>query len=492
MNNIIILLSFTRLFQALIGLATIRLSTHFLPLEQFGLLGLLMSITTFFGLFFISPIGQYINRHTHEWHQQGILLRKLFKYNWYLIFLTLLSLICTATWYRLHIYPAADWLLIINVSTVVSIMIWAGTWNATLIPLMNMLGKQWQSASLVLLTTLTSLLCSVTLMRFSTQVSTWLAGQIAGLLVGAMIAAYLLRNNLRSKRQIRNNKLISTNEVINYCLPIAASTGLMWFISNGYRFYVDYHWGSRSLAVLIIGFAIAGQFWAIIETIGSQLTHPKYYFELSMNDKQRSRVAFFHMKNALLPSYLLMLFFGISVAPNFIRILTDNRYTDAVEYCQIAMFFEFFRVYTNVQMQAAQIEKNTSFMIIPYFSASIAGVVAILLSVSLFHSLKNLPWIMAFSWLVAAITSFCINMKIFDFKSQIKTQIKPTLSSIAAGIFIYLCSKLLVNNQSLVFQATSISVLGILAITLQYFIQKNNKSFKYMVKIKLSVDKNNE
>lgn len=487
-KTVIIWLSFTRLCQALIGLATIRLSTRFLPQEQFGLLGLLMAITTFFGLFFINPIGQYLNRHTHEWHHHGVLRRKLIQYNRYLVCLTLLSIAFTATWYKLHTFPTVDWFLIVTVSSLVAAMIWAGTWNATLIPLLNMLGKQEQSASLALVTTLASLLCSVMLVQISAQVSTWLTGQVLGLLIGAIVAAYLLRNHLSIQRQSFEEKFISKIEVIHYCLPIAASTGLMWFLSNGYRFYIDYVWGGSALAIFIVGFAISGQFWAIIETIGSQVIYPKYYYALSINNKQYSRLAFFHMKSALLPSYIFMLFFGISVAPKLITLLTDSRYSNAVEYCQIAMIFEFLRVFTNIQMQAAQIEKKTSPMIIPYLVAAICGIAGVIFNATFFHSLKNFPWIMAISWTVAAITAFYLIGK----HSNSKIQTKPIAISTACGALILLCSKLLPNNNSFIFQSASIGSLGLIAIAMLYLIQKNNDSIDFMLHIKLPAEKFDE
>jgi len=84
--------------QAVTGLVAIRLLTSLLPPEEAGRYYILLSLAAFFALFLISPIGNYINRKTHEWHRSGTIQNNLHLFWLYLLgvalfaFFVLLSL----------------------------------------------------------------------------------------------------------------------------------------------------------------------------------------------------------------------------------------------------------------------------------------------------------------------------------------------------------------------------------------------------------------
>ena len=91
-NKELVILILGRVVQVFIMLVSIKISTTFLSPLEMGNLYLIMSICSFFGLFFINPVGQYINRKTHEWHQKSILANKLWNYNYYILLASILSL----------------------------------------------------------------------------------------------------------------------------------------------------------------------------------------------------------------------------------------------------------------------------------------------------------------------------------------------------------------------------------------------------------------
>ncbi|MBT9151296.1 MAG: hypothetical protein DDT40_01487 [candidate division WS2 bacterium] len=85
----LILIMVGRGLQIVTGLAGIRLMTSVLSPEEMGRYYILLSLITFFALFLVSPIGNYINRKTHEWHRSGTMQRNLYLYWLYLFAITL-------------------------------------------------------------------------------------------------------------------------------------------------------------------------------------------------------------------------------------------------------------------------------------------------------------------------------------------------------------------------------------------------------------------
>lgn len=484
-NAAIIWLGLARIAQALIGLAALRLSTHYLPVEQFGLLGLLMGIATCFGLLLVNPLGQHVNRHTHEWHQQQVLLYRLRQYNHYLLGLAVAVFVISTFWFASRLGSLQDSLTILAVGISISTMVWVGTWNATLIPLLNMLGLPLQSAGLALLTTVVSLLCSVAAMQWQQSAHLWLIGQILGLLAGVEWA----RQQLKKLQQIEKppppgSVFITYRQIVDYCLPIAASTGLMWLLTNGYRFYVDQAWGTHALGLLIVGFAIAGQFWGIIEAVGSQAIYPKYYRVLSWNDRHLSTQAFNQMLSILIPSYILMLCFALAISSRLIPLLADSRYDSATHFCQVAMISESLRVLTNAVMQASQIAKKTASLIFPYLFACLVGLAGLIVLRETKNSILLLPWVLLMAWGIA----FLCSLAKIQSLATITIPWKTIGYALLSGGSLLIADQTFRPRQGIYYDLAFTFVCGILAITFLVLIQKNNSEYHELMKIKLPVE----
>src|SRR5450759_367973 len=124
-----------RLVSALMALIAIRAVTTFLTPEQYGELALLITVQMFCGLFLINPVGQHINLHTHAWWDDGTLMARLKSYRRYVFVVSLVGLAVVLGMGKHHSVEQLLWTAAAMLAMVV-----AGTWNATLIPMLNMLG----------------------------------------------------------------------------------------------------------------------------------------------------------------------------------------------------------------------------------------------------------------------------------------------------------------------------------------------------------------
>ncbi|MDC7689659.1 lipopolysaccharide biosynthesis protein [Vogesella indigofera] len=399
-------LALARLGQALIGLVALRAMTYWLSVEQFALLGLMTAFAGFFGLFLINPVGQYINRHTHQWHQQGILLTQMKKYNTYLSILSLLATAGGLVWYgstHAQSLTREFWTSLL-IACSLGLFVWLGTWNNTLVPMLNMLGRRGQSALLGMLTVTLALSASILLVMWQAEAVTWLYGQLIGLAVGAAAALHLLSAN-NSHQAEGSRSFLDWSTVKDYCLPLAIAAGMLWALTGGYRFVVESRWGAYNLGLLVLGMGVASQFWSIIEAITTQIVYPKYYHRLSANNHNDSLMAFNQMINTIMPIYLAMLGLGVAMASNLLAILADPRFAGAAIFCSIGMLLEACRASTNMINQAAQINKKTTSMIYPYLVAIIFSLIGFAFLYKIDAPVSAVPWVLTTAMLLALVTS---------------------------------------------------------------------------------------
>src|SRR3990172_6281907 len=155
MSRGVFLLLFGRVAQLLLALVSVRVSTTLLTVEQYGVLALLMGCYTFFGLFLINPVGQHIQRHTHQWFAEGSLLSRLRRYNGYVLIVTALAVAMVAGWFSVRdeegvyvTWPAA---------LAVGMIVYVGTWNGCLVSTLNLVGFHSASVYLAVVSTLAAL-----------------------------------------------------------------------------------------------------------------------------------------------------------------------------------------------------------------------------------------------------------------------------------------------------------------------------------------------
>ena len=175
------LVSGGRIVTALMSLISIRAVTTFLTPEQYGELAILMAVQMFCGLFLVNPVGQHINLHTHAWWDDGTLLARLQSYRRYV---TAVSLVGGVMMLGISKQPAVEQLLWTSVAMFA--MVAAGTWNATLIPMLNMLGFRAASVLWSIITVAISLTSSILLVEWLSTATAWFAGQAIGMAVGAL------------------------------------------------------------------------------------------------------------------------------------------------------------------------------------------------------------------------------------------------------------------------------------------------------------------
>lgn len=363
-----------RLATALMALITIRAVTTFLTPEQYGELALLIAVQMFCGLFLVNPVGQHINLHTHAWWDDGTLLARLKSYRYYVLAASLVGGAVALCMGKQHSVEQVLW-----TAAAMFAMVVAGTWNATFIPMLNMLGFRAASVFWAIITVVIGLASSILLVVWSPSATAWFAGQAIGMAVGALGAKYVLRRHaVRSKHSLIGLPLLDRHTVLTYCLPLALATGLMWLQLSGYRFVIEGYWGLAQLGFLAVGLQLAGQIWALAESLATQFLYPLFYRRISAHEKQAEvELAFSDLLNTLVPVYFVLTGLLILSAPYLLKVLVASQFHDAITFVMLGAGIELCRVLGNLLSNAAHVRRKTKSLTLPYAAGAMISLVLI-------------------------------------------------------------------------------------------------------------------
>lgn len=361
-----------RIASAFISIASLRITTSLLTPNDYGLFALLGTFQSFCGLFLINPVGQHINRHTHAWCDDGTLLKRLARYNRYIVGVALLISLPVMVWWYISQTKAIDGRLMIAMLAGVAVgsIVYLGTWNSTLVPMLNLLGYRARSVVWTITTTVVSIAFSVLFLMLYHSAVAWMLGQAVGAAIGAWFAWASLRRFHAKAPQHQSNfpaYLLDKQTIKTFCLPLAIATGFMWLQNAGYRFVVGGVWGAEELGILVIGLGISAQLWAIIESLAMQFLGPYLYRNItnSKSDVQSGQVLSDYI-NCLLPVYAAFAGFNAICGVAVLNVLTNVRYHAAVPFVVFGSLIEFARATTNLWSNAAQAKRRTVGVILPY------------------------------------------------------------------------------------------------------------------------------
>ncbi len=392
------LVSGGRLAAALMALITIRAVTTLLTPEQYGELTLLITVQMFCGLFLVNPVGQHINLHTHAWWDDGTLMARLKSYRHYVLAVSLVGSVVVLNIGKQHSVEQLLW-----TAMAMFAMVAAGTWNATLIPMLNMLGFRAASVLWSIITVAIGLASSILLVAWLPSAAAWFAGQAIGMVVGALSASYVLRRNaVRSQHSLIKLPLLNRRTILTYCLPLAVATGFMWLQLSGYRFLIESYWGLAQLGFLAVGLQLAGQIFSLAESLAMQFLYPLFYRRVSAHGNQvEVESAFSDLLNTLVPVYLVLTGLLILSAPYLLRVLVASQFQDAITFVMLGAGIELCRVLGSLLSNVAHVKRKTKSLALPYAAGSMTAVVLIYFAGA---------WQMKISWAGAALMAGAIAM----------------------------------------------------------------------------------
>lgn len=378
-SSSVFILSAGRFVQVVAGLLAVRLFTSFLSTAEVGNLYLVNSLAAFFAFALLNPVGMYINRKLNCWIADKVLLDRFFLYNVYIAAVALLSLPIV---FLLNRYFAVGggantWQLLLYVA----IYLYVSTWNQTIIGTFNLLEHRISFVGYTVATTIIGLALSTVLVFSSHTAIFWLSGQVAAQVIVTVVAFWHLRRVLGAHVKLsRVREEISWNnfrQVMLFVAPLCFTTLLLWTQSQSYRLIIENRIGLEFLGKIGLGFSIAANVAAAVESVAQQVYFPAFYREVSRGDAEARQDACNLMFQRTIPVYLAQAIAVTCLAPFMVRLLAHVKFEGAFIFVMFAAWVELFRMTTGVLTVAAHAEMQTRTMLKPYLVGSLLAVAGV-------------------------------------------------------------------------------------------------------------------
>ena len=372
-----------KLLQMVIMFFTMKISTHLLSPKEMGNIYLFITVYTFFILFFINPLSQYMYRHINTWKENQLIINNLSLYFLYVLGIATSSILIGYIMYILGIVHVMN--LKVFLTLLFGFILFV-TLNQTIIPLLNMLHYRLIFTVLTVLTSFGILLFGyMFIIYFGYDAQNWLFGTLLANLVFAGIGFFVLRKKLQDTFAgfLLNIKAISKSKIksiLKFILPLSFATLFMWLQNSGYRIIIEKNINLEFLGFLGVGLAVSGQVAGIIESIAMQYFHPIYYQRISNTTIENRKKAINSLINNVLPIYLMLAIFLTFLSKNVLEILVDEKYYTAYIFTMFGIWIEFFRMTTNLFGNISQSEMNTKKFMIPYIVGSITTTILVYFS----------------------------------------------------------------------------------------------------------------
>lgn len=376
----LLILAIGRVLQVLVMFVGIKISTTFLRAEELGNLYIIATITNFFGLFLINPLGQYVNRHTHGWYAAGTLLNKLFVYNLYVLIVVVIS------FFIVSLLPAVGiglgisygWLIL-----VVPAFIYFNTWNQTLAPVLNFLGRRVVFTILTVSSAALAVVFSFSGVKFFAATGiVWVLGQTGAYFLLSIVSlfclVYFFRQDLNLSSVCREFKVENIVAVSRFAIPLSIGVFFLWMQGQSYRLVIERVLGVEFLGYFGLGIAIAVAIASAFESLIMQWVSPALY--RNMATPELFKEFFPALVNFLLPIYFFLAVFVSFLSAPLIMLLVGGEYMKSCVFLVFGIWIEFFRVATGLLATAAHSTLQTYRLILPYALGGLGSILGVYLA----------------------------------------------------------------------------------------------------------------
>lgn len=420
-----------RLIQFILAVLVMRVATHYLSPSEMGRLSLYITVTAFFTVMFIYPVGTFVNRRIINWFQTGLIANYFYYYWKYLLGTSLivgLALFFNEFVQLIDLNSSILWTLLLICGTLIF-----NTLNQTLISSLNLLNYRNWFVSLSILTILLGFVVSFLLVFIiNSSAELWFLGQMIGQLFAAIVAWKVLYSKIPS---IKIESKLSLNQIATlfaFSWPVSISVVLNWTQTQGYRFLIEDSIGLSSLGLFFAGYAVSAGLIGAVETILATYFQPIFYKKISGSEDDAISKGWNEYAQILIPSLILTSFFIVAFSKELAILLLSPNFLSASKFIMWGAIAELFRSITGIFGLISHARMKTKLLLWPH---AIGALISILLSLILIPTLGSDG--VALSLVVAGIgTLFSV---FICTKSHVKISLSPLrlILSFFVGLFFF-------------------------------------------------------
>jgi len=428
----IITLVIGKLVQVAISIASIKILTEILTVEEVGNYYLLLAILTFLNFTFLNPFGQYYGRHIIAWEKSKNLLNATVV----LICMRLLG-IFIALFFSYGVFRSLGYNThydLLEFMGFIFIALFAGT-QMVFISAINTLGERVLFIKTLTLTLFLGLLGSLLIVSlWNKSGMNWLYGIVAAQLICLIPTyRYLVHKNRLSCSKIKSalNKG-RIRKVLYFIIPITITLFLQWGQNASYRLIVEAKYSIEVLAFMAVGFSVSSAIFGVVEGLATQYFNPIFLRKINRAKQYERTEAWNNLADYMFPIYISFTIFVVATAPYLVTILVASKFHEAYIFTMLGAFIEFFRVVTNLVYLVSQSEMKTKTTIIPYAIGALVSV-AILYIVDFNSQLWVMAVVLAMSQGIVFVLLFLSMRKLLPIKVRLNSIRKVLFLSMPYG-----------------------------------------------------------
>ena len=473
MERDIVVIGIGRFIQMAITFVMIKVISIYLSTEHVASFLLIIAILNYFSLTWVNPMGQYVNRRLHSWHDNKTVIKNFFLYNYYIIAVSLISMFVT---YILKVTIG----IVGNVDTlwlvvVVTVGVYCLNLTFTIVPALNMFGFRVAFVVFSSLWQLFSILLSVlSINLFGARAEIWLLGQIVSQAVFSLISFWYLKKVLGEGYGFKFHGTFSSlgkeklRQLAAFCLPMSVSTGLMWILYDSFRFIVEKAVSLDYLGRLSMGIYIAAKIGAAVETLIQQVLFPNYYHDINSNNLHDRQKAWYQLSHMALPIIITTTIYSIALSPFLMRILGSSKFYSSYYLIAFGAVVYFFRMMSNIISMVSQSEYQTKSLIVPYLSGALVTTTLVIILSDTKHHETLIPLGLIIGGAVTFAVMFVKMRKILSITIDLILCFKVLLCS-----FVFFISAIFYQHSgSLEWSLGIITLLGLYFLGINYYFYK--------------------
>jgi O-antigen/teichoic acid export membrane protein len=326
----LIVLLIGRALLILSSVVSIRLATQLLGASQVGVMNLILSAITLFGLL-IGAFSLYFYRQLLEWHIEGRLIENVARYALFLVIsaavacvLMLVPYYGTDTAWRNVPLP---WLALLLAGNLV-----IATLNGAVLYALNALGRR---RTYVLLSNVTSWggvgLAVASNLLASPRAEHWLFGLLAAQLVSLCMAWRPFVEAARVESgspRVANARVedFRFGAVLRFSWPLAVCTALYWVQRNSFAPIMASRHDMQTLGLFSVGFSVGLLIMSSFDTLFREYYSPIYYRAIAGGDDDAKVAAWNRYAEALFPAVIAMAAFVAASGSVLLRLLVSQEF----------------------------------------------------------------------------------------------------------------------------------------------------------------------
>ena len=367
MNRDLIIVMASRVMQMAVLLLTLRaMTTRLSPLEV-GNYSLLMSLSTLFIWVLISPVGLYMNRHTHAWWESGTIWLNYGREGLYGIAVALFTAVVLMLW---EIIFKPSWALQLTwLGPSAGLYIICALGNNTLIPAINLFGKRISYSVLYVASQMLCLAFSWFFAGIHAKGEYWFFGQTAGFAVASLLALPIFLKTAPPKpgnSAPRGDLGAGLRAIMAFCLPITITAGLTWVQFQSYRIVIGDLVSLQFLGVFFAGYSASAGIMGAVEITASQFFGPYFYKHAQASAPGRQHDAWAAYMAALYPIMIVIVMVVVALALPITHLLLARKFWAAGAFVAVGAVVEGARVMGATYGLAAHVSKRTRILLLPH------------------------------------------------------------------------------------------------------------------------------